>query len=702
MNAKSNEVPSAPPHRFPHRWFWLVPCLFFLALSLPTIRCYLAGDRLSEVVGEITAYRYFYSLRMLYGEGESPWVPNGHTVGLAFKLINHGLTALGISPANIYPRIDLALSAFNFAAFFAAAVLLWLLRKRAPNDLWVCGLAGLGLGILYQEKLLSGHFTIVPDYPNLILPIALATLLLTPSSEPLSRPWLRAAVLVVFGTLLLATKLTFISFYLFAAASLLFALPRWSQRIACGLVLAVVPLLLSLALLFLYHNFQWEAVSTNLHFIQDFLRNSEVAKPIPYPTWLRNTLLQHWQTGSYFGFCAVLTPFIAIVGLLFSKTRTLAALTLLCSIIPHALIFRRPHAYSFIEVNFLLFVVLFVFLFDLAKLHQPAATRRAFFLSGAFALMVMVWWMIQLPSGLRQIQARIEECNTSGQEVTAFVNRYPGKTLFLIPNNSYNLPSLDCAISKGGTDMHSNTWGDSPFMVQLFQEKTYLFGYSPLAAPYDLTPFKKLIVTILHNDERGTHERLMACFKVDLSDYVRRFHYRINPSVEIVGYIRDKPDETNVHSLLSIDTSQPLQEPLYLSPRELKATCTVASDSPRHWTITAQEKGPYLALCYSGPFRLPQGSTLRIRTSAQVDAGRKLLIQVSCRDEDGTGTRTLGREFVNRSGLWEDFSHNLYFPRETTVESLSIGVIDVKPGDGLRVRSFEAEVLGGHNAPLEK
>src|SRR5437899_12691834 len=62
---------------------------------------------LTGMTEESTGYRYFYTLRMLYGRGERPWLPQGQLPGLTHLLIQAGLTLSGFSPTSLFPRIDL-------------------------------------------------------------------------------------------------------------------------------------------------------------------------------------------------------------------------------------------------------------------------------------------------------------------------------------------------------------------------------------------------------------------------------------------------------------------------------------------------------------------------------------------------------------------------------------------------------------------
>ena len=108
----------------------IIGALLATALSLPMLLCYARGYKLSEVVGEITAYRYFYSLRMAFGQGESPWVPNGHTIGYAYLVLNKLLHWFGYDWHETKYRIDLALVTMNLLSYGLAG---WLLTRAFPH-----------------------------------------------------------------------------------------------------------------------------------------------------------------------------------------------------------------------------------------------------------------------------------------------------------------------------------------------------------------------------------------------------------------------------------------------------------------------------------------------------------------------------------------------------------------------------------------
>jgi len=675
--------------------------------------CYVQGYKLSEVVGEITAYRYFYSLRMAFGQGESPWVPNGHTIGYAYLVLNKLLNLVGFDWHEVKYRIDLALVLMNLLSYVLTGWLLVLVFLRPARPLGALLAALLGLSILFQQSLNAGMFIYVPDYPVLILPMALAAVAI---GLPLIRgqaSWRSGALIIVYGTLCLATKLTFVAFYAPLALLFLYAANGWGRRIIWLIALALLPVAGALFFLYAYHAFSWDATAFNLSYILDFLRNSKVSEPELYSTWLARILHQHWQTASFWGYLAVLAPYLIAVATLILPHRHLSASFLLFSAVGHALIFSRPHSHSFIEVNFYLYAYVILYLVTWGINRKPTETEGTAkwnpWLIGPYlaCTVVLAWLIVGVARGQPQIVARVKECNLTGRQVAGFVQSAPGRTLFLIPNNSYALPALDSAISKGGTDMHSNTWGDSKLMANLFPDKTYLFGYSPLPARYDLTPFNKLVFTVILNDYAGDIDKLKTLFGVTLEGFTRTFDYEINSSVRVLGYVRNanlletqrpapageltnRPLIVGSHGWSESTATDPIPG-FTISPAEAGPTVTIVREEGRTFIrLTATRESSYLSLTAAIPAQ-PEG-TGPVEVTATVRTGRPRLIATQIYDvtaADGSAD-TSAKSIACPANQWTTQSvrrDSLRFPHSS--DNFSVGLLAVGPGDVLDVAVLE-------------
>jgi hypothetical protein len=109
---------------------WLIAVGICLTLSLLLLLSISKGATLTGMAEESTGYRYFYTLRILYGDNERPWLPQGQLVGLAHMLIQVILTTLGYPPTELFPRIDLF--AYSAAILPHILVALKYIRAVAP------------------------------------------------------------------------------------------------------------------------------------------------------------------------------------------------------------------------------------------------------------------------------------------------------------------------------------------------------------------------------------------------------------------------------------------------------------------------------------------------------------------------------------------------------------------------------------------
>src|SRR5262245_16296961 len=179
---------------------------------------------LTGMTEESTGYRYFYTLRMLYGHGERPWLPQGQLPGLSHLVIQLALTRAGFSPTSLFPRIDLfAYTAAALPHVLAVVAFLWLADALpGRSELTVSGLAVLiflaGGSAWYRSTTTT---LVEPDYMSWAEPIALITVgwLLRLQREIDRKRWNNDVFIGVFGGLCLAIKPTYAVFVLPIAIS---------------------------------------------------------------------------------------------------------------------------------------------------------------------------------------------------------------------------------------------------------------------------------------------------------------------------------------------------------------------------------------------------------------------------------------------------------------------------------------------------
>src|SRR6187431_3540553 len=132
----------------------VLPALVMAALLLTPL-VVITAHRFSLIgmTEESTGYRYFYSLRYLYTDNERPWVPQGQAMTIVHMAVQLLLTAVGYSPIELRPRMDLFVVSMVALPHIATAVaLVWavlplrslLARLAVVGTLLLVSLGGTG------------------------------------------------------------------------------------------------------------------------------------------------------------------------------------------------------------------------------------------------------------------------------------------------------------------------------------------------------------------------------------------------------------------------------------------------------------------------------------------------------------------------------------------------------------------------------
>ena len=102
-----------------------------LTLLCPLLVLAVRGTSLAAFTEESTGYRYYHSLRILYGDHERPWLPQAQGVGLTHFAIQLLLAAVGLPPTLLRPRIDLfAYMATALPLVTTGIVFAWAVKPR--------------------------------------------------------------------------------------------------------------------------------------------------------------------------------------------------------------------------------------------------------------------------------------------------------------------------------------------------------------------------------------------------------------------------------------------------------------------------------------------------------------------------------------------------------------------------------------------
>lgn len=463
--------------------------LLAVALLLPLLFVVHDGLSLTSFQEESTGYRYFYTLRMLYGDGERPWLPQGQAVGLIHMVIQVVLTALGYPPSQLFPRIDIfAYVASAFPLLAVCAAYYWTQQWLRS---WVSKLTlSLAIIVTYFD-IRSWGFDVLtkPDYPASVGAVGLVTLaLLLRLREPHVARWSSerwTLWLGLFAGVCLAIKVTYVIFpatvaLAITARGLAETRPEWWRRAlksttyvalltVAGISVAIATFV---ALLLIYYLGSVSAVVTHFSQLSTFV--AAVGNSKPFLLWLSEDALRiPPDLITLSALLPVLLVGAALASLIPAATPLLRGRWLAIVALPGAVlwtwfIYQRFVSQTLIEANMYTLVVGAAWLVTVGIRPRPIVSAT---IVGAVAIM-----------GFMLIRHFASDVYPSDVWTDAQARRWerllatvPGTTLFLIPENEWRFATIDTAIYKGGTGIRVDEgWGSSAFMLSMFPDRWYL------------------------------------------------------------------------------------------------------------------------------------------------------------------------------------------------------------------------------------
>jgi hypothetical protein len=195
--------------------WWIIAALVSGAFALPLLRVLVTNAQYVLFANESVAYRYFLSVRILYGEGETAWLPQGQLVtllqngivlwlskvaGMPLGDIEHTLQPFGLATSAIVTALGVGILSYGITN-----------RRFTVEDRLLVAFAAL-VPILVTRN--SGfYYSTLPDYYFLTMVLVLAYLVFFIGLERMTEPfqWQSALWLGLFCGASLANKITLVS-----------------------------------------------------------------------------------------------------------------------------------------------------------------------------------------------------------------------------------------------------------------------------------------------------------------------------------------------------------------------------------------------------------------------------------------------------------------------------------------------------------
>jgi len=501
---------------------------------------------------ESIGYRYFHSLRLLYGDNEFPWLPQGQFTGLFHIIIQWLLTVFGYPIENSRIRIDI-FTDLALVMQFTLIAITFLFSVSNLNFTTRLAIAALFLMASYAQSSFNwGMHLFTPDYLIWVLIpacILIGTMVRLGKSQAAPSAW-AFALLGLFTGILAAIKITYLTFSITLWITMLLKLNRLKFQLSNSLIVAFAALTTFLLIIWAYYKFNFEHTYIHLQRLSEFTSN-----PCHNAYF---DLAWKWLTTESFSWpisfitISMLTPLLFIYGMIFHVTRRQSFVLLVGSCLSSYICWKRFYGATFVETNaFAAAAIVLFFLLILPPLirKRPLKIKRQYFPQisvikhclqlGMVLILISVAYSEsqKLPLNVFGPMARTGE---SDKALTHFLVSQGGKTLFLIPNNAFRPLTIDSAIHKGGTDTYSR-WGQSKLMNSLFSDRWYILGEG-LPGTGDnpvLDSFHNIVFTYFP-PERDSAIKDLSRFGINIINFSCPFEAKTGNQAIIVACTKNK------------------------------------------------------------------------------------------------------------------------------------------------------------------
>jgi len=524
-----------------------------LAIALPAIlfapflEALFSKVTFETIVEESLGYRYFYSLRIIFG-GEAPWIPQGHLVGLLHHILNLLLNIFGLSQSDLELRPFLFIWIVAGVGLMACGVALFHALSSFRSISGRALYTAIALAFFTTQSLWYFWY-MLPDYQVWIAVVSIASLawankiLEIPPTEATLK---EAFCIGIFGGIALGIK---VSCAIYPLTLALLWLGNAKGRVAV-IGLAMMPLLgltvFFLVLLFYYAgniDGVWRWPSGFLLFIQSQSSTFSSAS-LDFSSFFSRLL-------DFTGGKLLWTALLALLGCLifpiFGQRYMIAAVPGMLAI----LWFQYMRDYSFTSIETILYSLFVVGLLIVAfrnaialhknknDTHKARVQARHFFPARVNWFMAAAIVVLTVPRFLDVSVQNVREIVAGERRYRVFadyVSQLPGSTIVLSPGNQYRIASMYSAICKGGTDIYNASWGVSPYISALFPK----YACAVLEKPVDLSLFSNVLFLEIDGDVTVARNQVEKYFSISLDGF--NCNYRVKQVItHYVACTRRKP-----------------------------------------------------------------------------------------------------------------------------------------------------------------
>lgn len=467
-----------------------------LMLALP-LWCLFNDVTLSTHFEESVGFRYFHSLRVLYGH-EHPWLPQGQLPGILHIVIQKTLTFFGHPIDEFFPRIDLFSTWSVVLPLVMASVIYYWATKPIKSLFLQAIFSIIFIAFFYSPRYQDG-WMLLPDYHIWIISLSLIAVgwcLRVLPNNPLFYDFsTKSAVLFgVYAGACLSVKVTLVTYPI--AIGLMFLSLNRSYRTIFRLGLISIPIsfLVWSTVLLIYYQGEFSVISKHFSLLLEYT-DSQVQL-------LQDSTLEFFKV---FYPLTVLDAFPIIPILLCCslwsiykyKLQSFIGSLLFVGLLELYMLYQRNYTHTNIEVQYLFLIIGTIIAI---RGYQNSSTLnrsinwvttnstlktnilRLATLSFIFGVVPFIHTSYSLTSANR-FTRWVSALNPSSHGINNALKHNPGKTLFLIPITAsvdeFNLRTIDNGLFKSATGL-SPLWESGAYVVNLYNNRWYASNVNTL------------------------------------------------------------------------------------------------------------------------------------------------------------------------------------------------------------------------------
>lgn len=477
-----------------------IPILIFaFGLSWLMLWTLYLGLSPANVMEESTGFRYFYSLRRVYGDNEYLFLPQGQIPDIISQIVQILLT-LRYDVTTVSPRIDVYAYLMTAIPIGLSVVAFIYSVRPLKGTLLKLVLALAWLMPFYLPWNSSINIPTQPDYTIWIPTIGLVTFAfcvrLTP--EAIAQP--RASLGIRMGLLgaaCLGIKVTVVAFAGALALTVLLSGRPNLRVVACFVIAGFTTLVSAFAiLLVLYHG--------NLDHIYRFLLHEKqfLNTAIQSRSFIE-LMEESLRNNAPVFYLSLLVPILLIGISLAAKDLLIRSMSisyaLACCFYAYNL-YHRPGFNAEITILWVTaLAVVYVALFNQCawRTECKLSTNKHRMLR-LVNLLLLLCFVMAIPAFYRNVQQYFGSwiwADRADKALSTFLAKRPGKIAFLIYDNSFIPLTVDSAIYKGGTNVYGEPYITSKLMLSMFPTRSYITAFTQdfRKDPLDLAPYSTVV-----------------------------------------------------------------------------------------------------------------------------------------------------------------------------------------------------------------